>query len=148
MISNAKKRLSGEKIESPEQLMLSRNSMNISSSRASSFDSANVSRSQLHNPCHGILEYEEGDVMLSIAVNNYSICCMYLKQINEAIKVMEELIQESPIRHMTDAVIFNLCTMYDLTCSQEVSGAKKKTLQQIANMFNVADLHWKSFRLT
>jgi hypothetical protein len=130
-----------EKVESPEQLLL------VSSSKTDHDTNNNrIDHQKLLNlPCYGIIDM--GESLLGIAVNNYSICCMYLKNINEAVKVMEELIQDNPTRYMTDAIVFNLCTMYDLTSSQEISGSKKKTLQQISNMFNVVDLHWRSFRL-
>ena len=46
-------------------------------------------------------------------------------------------------------VVFNLCTLYDLSCSPEISVMKKKVLQQFAGVYHMEDpvLHWRSFRL-
>ena len=60
---------------------------------------------------------------------------------------MEELIQDDPTQNLIDPVVFNLCTMYDLSCSPDVSIEKKKALQEVATHYHIDDLHWKSFRL-
>jgi tetratricopeptide (TPR) repeat protein len=87
--------------------------------------------------------------LFSIAINNYAISCLYLKRNNEAVTRLEKLIGLNPLTYMTDPVVFNLCTMYDLSYSPDVSLSKKKALQKIANRFNINDpvLHWRSFRL-
>jgi hypothetical protein len=87
--------------------------------------------------------------LFSIAINNYAISCLYLKRNNEAVSRLEKLIGLNPLMYMTDPVVFNLCTMYDLSYSPDVSLSKKKALQKIANRFNINDpiLHWRSFRL-
>lgn len=86
---------------------------------------------------------------LAIAVNNYCICQLYLKQVKIAISTLEQLIQENPTDHMVDPVVFNLCTLYDLSCSPDVSTVKKKVLQQVAAHFHIDEqrLYWQSFRL-
>lgn len=60
---------------------------------------------------------------------------------------MEQLIQDDPTQNLIDPIVFNLCTMYDLSCSPDVSIEKKKALQEVANHYHIEDLHWKSFRL-
>lgn len=88
--------------------------------------------------------------LLCTAVNNYSICSLHLKQNLSAIEKIENLISEDPVKLMTDSVVFNLCTMYDLSYSPEISTNKKKLLQKIAGKYNINDpiLHWRSFRLS
>ena len=106
----------------------------------------NSSTAEMRNHLYyGILEAE--DSLLAVAVNNFSICCLNLKQLGAAVEAMEKLIQHDPIRNMVDPIVFNLCTMYDLSCAPEVATMKKKTLQQVASMYHISDLHWRSFRL-
>lgn len=83
------------------------------------------------------------------ALNNFAICSLYLKRNISAINKIEELITEDPVRFMTDAVVFNLCTMYDLSFAPDASSAKKKALQKLATRYGINDpiLHWRSFRL-
>lgn len=87
---------------------------------------------------------------LAIAVNNLSICCLYVKQIRAAIQRLEQLILQHPARHLTDPVVFNLCTLYDLSYAPDTSNMKKKLMQRVASEYHVDDpiLHWKSFRLS
>jgi hypothetical protein len=87
--------------------------------------------------------------LMAAAVNNYAICSLYLRRIPIAISRLEGLIQQNPTRYLTDPVVFNLCTLYDLSSSPEVSVIKKKVLQQVAIRFHVDDpiLNWRSFRL-
>ena len=83
------------------------------------------------------------------AINNYCICCLYLKRNSESIMRLEKLIGSNPPRFMTDPVVFNLCTMYDLSYSPDMSLARKKALQKISAKFGLNDpiLNWRSFRL-
>jgi hypothetical protein len=87
--------------------------------------------------------------LLPAAVNNYAICALYLRRIPIAISRLENLILEDPVRYMTDPVVFNLCTLYDLSCAPDTSTTKKKVLQRVASIFHIDDpmLHWRSFRL-
>lgn len=88
--------------------------------------------------------------LLAAAVNNAAICALYVKQINQAINCFEKLIIENPAKYMTDPVVFNLCTLYDLSFAPDVSTTKKKVLQKVAVRFQLEDpiLHWRSFRLS
>lgn len=99
----------------------------------------------LAHPCAGVVEMEEN--LLPIAVNNFAVCSLHLRKIKAAVSKVEELIQDDPSRHMIDPIIFNLCTMYDLSFGPTVSTEKKKTLQSIAEKYNIDDLSWRSFRL-
>mmetsp|Transcript_32080 Transcript_32080/g.46239 ORF Transcript_32080/g.46239 Transcript_32080/m.46239 type:complete len:558 (-) Transcript_32080:59-1732(-) len=89
------------------------------------------------------------DFVITSAINNFAICALYRKNISEAVVRLENLIRVHPVRFMTDPVIFNLCTLYDLTFSPDVSTSKKKMLQKVALKYHIEDpmVHWRSFRL-
>ena len=93
----------------------------------------------------GAISYE-GNIYAA-AVNNLASSLLYLRRIQDSILHLERLIQHNPVRNMTDPVVFNLTTMYDLSCSHELSGHKKKVLQSVAAVYRVYDLSYKSFRL-
>ena len=93
------------------------------------------------------IEINCGRCILCSAVNNLSIAMLFLRRINEAVTLLENMIQQNPGANLTDAVVFNLCTMYDLSCAHEQSAQKKKMLQSIAAIYRVTDVNWKSFRL-
>ena len=44
---------------------------------------------------------------------------------------LEGLIREDPTAHMCDVVVFNLCTMYELSCDNDATALKKRVLQQV-----------------
>ena len=87
--------------------------------------------------------------VLSAAVNNYSICALYLRRVKEAISRLEELIKDDPVCSLIDPIVFNLCTLYDLSCSADISVMRKLVLQKLSVRYHVDDpmLHWRSFRL-
>lgn len=87
---------------------------------------------------------------LAVAVNNLSICALYVKEIRTAIARLEQLVLLDPARHLTDPVVFNLCTLYDLSYAPDASVTKKKVMQRVASEYHVDDpiLHWRSFRLS
>ena len=89
----------------------------------------------------------ESNVMVE-AVNNYAICCMYTCELERATETLEAFILEDPTRNMTDAVVFNLCTMYELSCDNKTTLARKRVLQQAAQRFSIHDLSDASFRIT
>ena len=88
--------------------------------------------------------------LLSAAVNNYAVCALHLKQVDKSVSKLEDLIARNPTRHIIDPVVFNLCTLYDLSCTPELSKNKKKVLQRIASYANLHEplLNFKSFRLS
>mmetsp|Transcript_2947 Transcript_2947/g.3106 ORF Transcript_2947/g.3106 Transcript_2947/m.3106 type:complete len:619 (-) Transcript_2947:87-1943(-) len=89
----------------------------------------------------------ENESLMAAAASNLAICALSLRQLPRAIDTLEQLVRSNPARNMLDPVVFNLCTMYDLSCAPEVSTTKKKILQRIAVVYHVDDLHWRSFRL-
>lgn len=87
--------------------------------------------------------------VFSAAINNYAICALYLRKIRVAIDKLENLIKNDPLCNLIDPIVFNLCTLYDLSCSPDVSIMKKTMLQKLSTKYHVDDplLHWRSFRL-
>ena len=69
--------------------------------------------------------------ILTVAVNNISVCALYLKNVNLAISNLESIIQENPYEYMTSNIVFNLCTLYDLTSSPSLSAVKKTVLHKV-----------------
>ena len=96
-----------------------------------------------------ILFQSKDENLFSSAINNFAVCSLYLKKNLDAIVRLEKLIGLNPLKYMIDPVVFNLCTMYDLSFSPDVSLTKKKALQKISSKFGILDpiLHWRSFRL-
>ena len=97
------------------------------------------------NPFNLGLVQEDGN--LAMAINNYAVCALFLKKIDIAMKKLEAFIQDNPAQNLSDPVIFNLCTIYDLSFAPEISTNKKKTLQRIAAAYSIDGLNWRSFRL-
>jgi hypothetical protein len=93
----------------------------------------------------GVVAYEGS--ILAAATNNLASSLLYLRRIKDSIAQLESLIQADPVHNMTDPVVFNLTTMYDLSCAHDLSGYKKKALQSVAAIYHVYELSYKSFRL-
>lgn len=96
------------------------------------------------------IEPAECESVVGAATNNFAICSLYMKKIKMATAKLEELIQKDPPKYMVDPVVFNLCTLYDVSYAPDISTMKKKTLQQVAANFSIVDpvLHWRSFLLS
>lgn len=88
----------------------------------------------------------ESNVMVE-ALNNFAICCMYTCDLHRATERLEAFILEDPTSNITDAVIFNLCTMYELSCDNKTTIAKKRVLQQAAQRFSIHDVSVGAFRI-
>jgi len=93
------------------------------------------------------IELEES--LLAVAVNNFAVTALHLRKMNVSVSKLESLIREDPVRYLSDPVVFNLSTLYELSCSPEVSTKKKLVLKKCAEMYLVDDgpLNWRSFRL-
>lgn len=115
-----------------------------------------VSHAICNKPNRNVLLHEieyansTNESIVACATNNYAICALHLKQIGKAVSNLERLIKDNPTVYLIDPVVFNLCTMYDLTCAPEVSVQRKKALQAVAQAFFIEDpmLHWRCFRLS
>ena len=100
-----------------------------------------------NRPFADIADVEES--LLPIAVNNYAVCALYVRKIDEAIEKLEGIICKNTSQYMTDPVVFNLCILYDISCAPELSIIKKKVLQNVATVYHLSDpiLNWRSFRM-
>jgi hypothetical protein len=145
VMRNERTRLEKETVLSPADLLLLPG--NSSASIDHSFVDTDCDDADLLlHPFYGVAEVE--DSVYSIAASNFAICCLHSRKIRDAITTIEELLQEDIPRYAIDPVVFNLCTMYDLNCSPEISNSKKKALQEVVSAYHVEDLHWRSFRLS
>ena len=93
------------------------------------------------------IELEE--TLLSVAANNFAVAALHLRKMSTSVSKLESLICDDPVRYLTDPIVFNLCTLYELSCSLEVSTSKKKILQATAMNNRVEDpiLNYRSLRL-
>lgn len=111
-------------------------------------DKANINADLISNRLPFLPGIELEESLLSVAVNNFSVSALHLRKMTLSVNRLEKLILDDPVRYLTDAIVFNLCTLYELSCSPEVSTNKKKVLQAVAETFNITDpiLTYKSLR--
>ncbi|CAN8276106.1 unnamed protein product [Cochlearia groenlandica] len=57
------------------------------------------------------IERDNSDV---VAVNNKALCLMYLRDLSDAIKVMESALERVPTAALNESLVVNLCSMYEL----------------------------------
>jgi len=72
------------------------------------------------------------------AANNQAVCWLYLRDLQSAIKSLEQLIAANPEANLIDIVISNLCTLYELESNN--SAGKKKGLLSIISQFSTDEL--------
>ena len=82
------------------------------------------------------------------AMNNLSLCNLYMCNMKEAVSQLEELVREDPAAFLTERIAFNLCTLYELGSDSAVATRKKRVLQLIAKRFFLHDVGPESFRVT
>ena len=73
-------------------------------------------------------------------MNNYAICAMYTCELALAVNTLESLIRENPAAHMCDVVVFNLSTLYELSCDNKLQVRKKRVLQQVVEELQLTGL--------
>lgn len=76
---------------------------------------------------------------------NLSLCQLYTCSLPPAILTLERCLKEAP-GEASDALVFDLATLYDLACDGDVAGRKKRVVQEVVRargLFVVKD----SFRL-
>ncbi|KAJ0040504.1 hypothetical protein Pint_26655 [Pistacia integerrima] len=64
-----------------------------------------------------VREYEEcieRDGSDIVAVNNKALCLMYLRDLSDGIKVLENALERVPTVALNETVVVNLCSMYEL----------------------------------
>lgn len=89
------------------------------------------------------------DSVYPAVANNFACCAMHLGRVDTAISALESVVQEDPFHHLQDPLVFNLCTLYDISCAAPLAELKKKSLKNVAEIYWISDaaLNWKSFRL-
>lgn len=91
---------------------------------------------------------DQGAGLLESALNNLSLAMVYSCDVMRGVKTLEGLIRKDPRLYMLDVVIFNLCTLYDLSYDAVASARKKRTLQAVAQRFRLEDIDASSFRMS
>ncbi|XP_065876484.1 uncharacterized protein [Euphorbia lathyris] len=64
-----------------------------------------------------VREYEEcieRDPMDAVAINNKALCLMYLRDLSDSIKVLENSLERVPTVALNETLVVNLCSMYEL----------------------------------
>lgn len=84
--------------------------------------------------------------LLGSAMNNLSLAMVYSCDVMRGVRTLEGLIRKNPVLYMLDVVVFNLCTLYDLSYDPIASALKKRTLQAVADRFLLEDINPGSFR--
>lgn len=90
------------------------------------------------------------DMILPLAVNNMTVCALFLKQMSFATLSLENVIKLNPYEYFTPYTVFNLCTLYDLSLTPEQSSLKKKALHKISLLYEISDtvVPFRTFRLS
>lgn len=57
------------------------------------------------------IERDNADV---VAVNNKALCLMYLRDLSDSIKVLENALERVPTVALNETLVVNLCSMYEL----------------------------------
>eukprot|EP00903_Cladosiphon_okamuranus_P008957 g8571.t1 len=91
---------------------------------------------------------DQGAGLMDSAVNNLSLAMVYSCDVMRGVDTLEGLIRKDPRLYMLDVVIFNLCTLYDLSFDAVASSKKKRTLQAVAQRFRLEDIDASSFRMS
>ncbi|XVE83192.1 hypothetical protein DITRI_Ditri16bG0067800 [Diplodiscus trichospermus] len=64
-----------------------------------------------------VREYEEcieRDHTDVVAINNKALCLMYLRDLSDSIKVLENALERVPTMALNETLVINLCSMYEL----------------------------------
>jgi hypothetical protein len=103
---------------------------------------------QGHNDEESDFFFQDWNMNLyATACVNYAVCCVHLRRINDGMTRLEKMIQINPSVFLTQHVIFNLCTIYDLSCAPELSENKKRALKSLAHDYHQT-LDWNVFRIS
>jgi tetratricopeptide (TPR) repeat protein len=94
----------------------------------------------------GELMGTEGDLLIP-CLNNLALCALYTCRMRDAVNMMEALVREDPTKYLTEVMVFNLCTLYELGSDNATSERKKRVLQSIAKRFTLHDIGPENFRL-
>lgn len=64
------------------------------------------------------------------AINNISVCLLYMGKLKSALTLLESLVNQDPDKYLDESILFNLCTLYELESSK--SATKKQNLLCLA----------------
>jgi trafficking protein particle complex subunit 12 len=67
------------------------------------------------------------------AANNRATCWLYASQLNLAITGLEDIIWNDPYYALQEALVFNLCSLYDLQSGNSIP--KKMALLELINAY-------------
>lgn len=81
------------------------------------------------------------------ATNNLALTALFHCQMDRAVALLEAAVTIDPATYLTDAVVFNLCTLYDLCSDSATAEARKKALQRLSEESRLVDLNQSSFRV-
>jgi len=84
---------------------------------------------------------------LTSCINNMALCALYSCQMRKAVHILESLVRENPALYLTEALTFNLCTLYELGSDNTTSSKKKRVLQLVSTRFGLADIPEECFRV-
>jgi len=81
--------------------------------------------------------------VIFVANFNLAVCQLYLGNLRQSISTLENLLKVDPVHFLSETLIFNLCTLYELESEQHLD--KKKHLMKLAaahygDHFNVESL--------
>ncbi|KAE9604768.1 putative acetyltransferase A, auxiliary subunit [Lupinus albus] len=57
------------------------------------------------------IERDDSDI---VAINNKALCLMYLRDLSDSIKVLENALERVPTMALNETLVVNLCSMYEL----------------------------------
>lgn len=94
-----------------------------------------------------MLGFDAEQSMTVECLNNLSLCHLYSGNMAFSVQELEGLIREDPCLYLTEALAFNMCTLYELGLDGEECTRKKLLLQRVAKRFLLHDVSIESFRL-
>lgn len=94
-----------------------------------------------------MLGFDAEQSMTVECLNNLSLCHLFSGNMAFAVQELEGLIREDPCLYLTEALAFNICTLYELGLDREECARKKLLLQRVAKRFLLHDVCIESFRL-
>eukprot|EP00002_Diphylleia_rotans_P007718 TRINITY_DN17370_c0_g1_i1.p1 TRINITY_DN17370_c0_g1~~TRINITY_DN17370_c0_g1_i1.p1 ORF type:complete len:535 (+),score=112.11 TRINITY_DN17370_c0_g1_i1:55-1659(+) len=78
-------------------------------------------------------------------VNNLATCCLYVGQLARAAETLEAAIKRDPNRFLTEPIVFNLCTLYEMYADNPVES--KRNLQSLVVSYAPDDFDQSVLRL-
>ena len=73
---------------------------------------------------------QDPDDDYAAAVNNLAVAELYLNG-GDPLGTLKGLVRRDPVRYLTDATVFNICTMYDLGGDGAEAGRRKREVERI-----------------